>query len=468
MKRILLIIPLIFLLATGLVIGQETQKAGLILINNYSGVDTVGGNQLSRLVNERFTKAIRNSGSNQFLDYQQTEELLKQNEFQSYYEASNLCVREDLFKIGQKIGLTQLLVLEINGYNEIKKEKSNKSYQLLLSLKVYNCQDNNEFEYIGEGFGDGNREQAFSNAITQLVNNYYKKEISDPNIGNVRATNVPVIGNKTSLIYHMPDCLHPPASENCDRFNTRIEAETANFRPCPICFPSYKSYVYGDRNIEEGLGSEACGLLEYYYRLDHNPELIQRLEKIAEPIIADTIRKNVDYKFRILDSTEVNAFAASNGFIYVTKGLLDIIESDDELAFVLAHEIAHIEKKHAVINYKRAMALSFMAAIFIAGSGNDSKDNMETALFTSVMLNIIMKGYSREQEREADEVGFAHLKRTGKNYQEHRTLFGKFSDMRQKKIYAINKLFSTHPTPEQRKENLANYLKAYELLHSKL
>lgn len=216
------------------------------------------------------------------------------------------------------------------------------------------------------------------------------------------------------------------------------------------------------------MGSEACGLLEYYYRLDHNPELIQRLEKIAEPIIADTIRKNVDYKFRVLDSAEVNAFAASNGFIYVTTGLLGVIESDDELAFVLAHEMAHIEKKHAVINYKRAIALSFMAAIFIAGSSDNSKDAMENALFTTVMLNIIMKGYSREQEREADEVGLAHLKRIGKNYQEHQTLFGKFSDMRQQKIYAINKLFSTHPTPEQRLENLANYLKAYETLQSKM
>lgn len=198
LKKVFLLIFLVFLCVSGFVVGQETQTAGLILVNNYSGVDTVGGNKLSRLVEERFTKTIRETNSTIFLDFQQTEARLRGFEFQSYYEASNLCVSQDLFKIGQKMGLTQLLILEINGYSEIKKEKSKKSYQLLLSLKVYNSQENEEIEYIGEGFGDSNRDQAFSNAITQLVNNYQNKQSFDPNTGNVRAANVPVIGNKTS------------------------------------------------------------------------------------------------------------------------------------------------------------------------------------------------------------------------------------------------------------------------------
>ena len=139
--------------------------------------------------------------------------------------------------------------------------------------------------------------------------------------------------------------------------------------------------------------------------MSHDPEVLNRIEKVAAPIIANTGRKNFEYKFRLLDTDEVNAFAAPNGYIYVTKGLLKIIESDDELAFVLAHEIGHLEKKHAVIRYKRALGLSIFTSILIIGSqqSDDSKDDA-AALFASVMAAIINQGYSREQEKEADEL----------------------------------------------------------------
>jgi predicted Zn-dependent protease len=148
---------------------------------------------------------------------------------------------------------------------------------------------------------------------------------------------------------------------------------------------------------------------------------------------------------------------------------MKIVESDDELAFVLAHEIGHLEKKHAVIRYKRALGLSIFASILIIGSqqSDDSKDDA-AALFASVMAIIINQGYSREQEKEADEVAFTHLKRIGMDYQVYRVLLGKFLDMRERKIYFIEKMFATHPSPEQRIEHLDKYDQAYKELQSLL
>ena len=361
--------------------------------------------------------------------------------------------------------------MEINGYSEIKREKSKKSYQLLLALKVVDANSGSQTEYFGEGFSDGDSEAVFTNAVSQLINNYLNLQVNDPSTGNLRANNIQVMGNKSRRFYHLLQNRHQPKPENQILFNSRIEAEQSNYLPCPICFPGYKSFSYSDRNLEEALGNEACGMVEYYYRLYDNPTIMAWINRVAAPLIADTIRKNREYKFRILDTEEFNAFAAPNGYIYITKGLLDSIESDEELAFVISHEMGHIEKKHSVIMYKRAQAAVIFASILIAASGsnsNNSNDQVAAAIVTNVILNMIFKGYSREHEREADALALSHLKRTGMDQKIYLTLFGRFIDMRQQKLYAIDRLFATHPSPEDRIGYLDKCLQDYNDLQLKL
>lgn len=462
----ILLVLLIVIIFSIPVAGSEKISIGLLKVNNYSGVSTVAGSKLDYLVIDEFIKSIQAQDSIEFIGQDEIKTLMNKANLGNYYEAANLCTIEDLSAIGIKLGLDQLIILDINGYTEIKKEKSKKSYQLLLSLYVVNCNDITDLTLSGEGFSDGVRKEVFTNAVSQLINNYLNMEQTDQSMGNIRSLSVPVVGNKTSKMYHLLNINHTPLENNRENFNSRIEAEERQYHPCPICFPTYKSFLYSDREIEEKLGSDGCGTIEYYYRVEHNQELFARIERVAAPIISDTYRKNIDYKFRILDTSEVNAFASPNGNIYITKGLLNIVESDDELAFVIAHEMGHIEKKHAVIRYRRALAAMFLSALFLAS--NDNYEDPETTLLTVVMTELILKGYSREQENEADEVALAHLKRAGMDYNSFNMVMGKFIDMRQQKIYAIDKIFSTHPTPEKRIENLNEILKAYETLQQNL
>lgn len=464
---LLMVIFIAALFGVGSVVGADDTGIALITMNNLSGVEFVGGNKLTTSIGNLVSDYFKKDKTLTYYNPEKTREMMTKADLSLYYESSNLCTNEDMAKIGQKIGVSNLAVLEINGYTEIKKENSSKSYQLLLGLKVFNCNDGTVAEYQAEGLGDGERSKALLNAVTQLFNNYLNPQADDPNDGTLRANNIAVIGNKASKLYHLTETNHQPKVENQETFNTRTNAEQSQYRPCPICFPSYKSFSNGDRNIEENLGSEACGTIEYYYRLADDGEQIERLRKIAVPLIKNTIRKNYDYKFRILDTDEVNSFAAPNGYIYMTRGMLDIVESDDEIAMVIAHEMGHLEKKHAVVKYKQAIAVSFLTAIFIAGTSKDS--NAQTAtVFGVVMATLILKGYSQEQEKEADEVAVTHLKNTGLDSQSYHSLFGKLIDMRKRKIYAIDKIFSTHPTPENRIANLDNFLKAYADLQLKL
>jgi hypothetical protein len=459
---VLLLVLLCFQLPVN---GMQGNGLALISVNNFSGVDSVGSQKIDKLVSDEFSELIKANGSIQYLGLSKTEEKLKEAGLESYYEAANLCTEQEYTAIAKKLGTDHIGILDIYGYNEVKQEKSKKTYQLLLGLRVIDAADGSVTNYSGEGFSDKSRDEALANAVNQLISGY-RDQNSGEQSTSVRSYDAPVIGHKASGYYHLTDTHHAPSQANQISFEKRSEAEANGYKPCPICFPSYKSFSYSDRDLEEQLGQEGCGSIEYYYRVDHNPALIERLERVAEPLIQRSHRKNIDYKFRILDTPEVNAFAAPNGYIYVTKGMFDVVESDDELAFVISHELGHLEKKHAVIRYRRAVATALIASIFIASASNNNDQG--AALMATIMAGIVLRGYSREQEHEADQVAVARLKQANLDYQVYHTLMGRFMDMRKNRIYAINKLFATHPTPEARIEKLTNYLKAYETLQTKL
>ncbi len=448
------------------VLGAEQKSIALLAVNNYSGVDSVGGNKLARLVDAELTKAFKKQNRIRFIDQEPTADMLKQAGLDSYFDAATLCTNQDLNKIASRIGVDQLAVLDINGYSEVKREKSKKSYQLLLGLRVVG-KDGDELSFTGEGFSEGDKDGAFTNAIANLINDYFNLGNNDSNHGNVRSATASVIGNKTSKSYHLLNTHHQPAAANAENFASRTEAEQHGYKSCPICFPNYKNFDYADRALEEELGAEGCGTIEYYYRVEQNPVLMARLERVAAPLFNISYRKNVDFRFRILDSNEVNAFSAPNGYLYFTKGIMNVIESDAELGFVIAHEMGHIEKKHAIISYRRAVAASIIASIFIAANNNNN-NNQAANLLAVVMAQAILRGYSRDMEDEADAVAVAHLKQANMDYQAYTTVMGKFIDMRQAKLSAINKLFATHPAPEKRIEHLDKLVQSYNTLQSKL
>lgn len=471
-KRLLLLLVLGFVLS-GIIglnpVFAAEQTLGLLYANNYSGVESIGGSKLVTKVTTRFKENLKKQPAIVFSDDEKTKSLLNGAGLGTYYDCTNLCSTADILKIGTKIGLNYLAILDINGYNEIKKEKAKKSYQVSLGMRVYNCINGEDNYFSGEGLSDKDRDTAIGNAVEQLINNYLQLVADDPNTGNLRANTTAVIGNQQSKMYHLQDSHHSPSADNQAMFQTRSAAENEGYRPCPICFPAYSSFFYFDRDLENSLGNEACGTIEYNYRTEYDPEALKRIETVAAPLIADTYRKNFRYHFKLLDTDEVNAFSAPNGYIYLTTGLLNIIESDDELALVIAHEMGHLERKHAVVRYKQALAVSLFASIFAAtvASNNNSRDDA-AVLMTVVMAEIIMKGFSQEQEKEADEISLAHLKKIGMDSQVYHALMGKFIDMRSRKIYFIEKLFGTHPTPEKRIENLDKFLQSYQALQTKL
>ncbi len=114
------------------------------------------------------------------------------------------------------------------------------------------------------------------------------------------------------------------------------------------------------------------------------------------------------FTFTIVNSDEVNAFALPGGYVYVTRGLMALANSEAELAGVIAHEIGHVTARHSAQRYNQALFARLGAAMLGVAVGNRLISDL--AQFGAAAY---LQGYSREQEFEADQLGIRYLRGAG-------------------------------------------------------
>lgn len=226
---------------------------------------------------------------------------------------------------------------------------------------------------------------------------------------------------------------------------------------CLLPVASTEAALIGKQQ-EINMGKEAATQLENQYGLVHDEELQERVNRIGQDLVQYSGRKDLEYTFKVLNSQDVNALACPGGFIYVFKGLVDFMPSDDELAGVLGHEIGHVVKRHTVHQVEQQLALSLLSIVAGVAAG-DGGAGMILATTTSQAL---MAGYSRRDEREADEQGMALTEKAGYNPYSVYISMCKLDDLSKERNVPNYGLFSSHPETELRKSRA---LKALEPLH---
>lgn len=132
------------------------------------------------------------------------------------------------------------------------------------------------------------------------------------------------------------------------------------------------------------------------------------VREIGRKVTQETERPEVEYKFFVIDSPIVNAFALPGGYIYVSRGLLALANSEAELAAVIAHETGHITARHSAERYSHGVLASLGAAVISTAVGSDG---VSQAL--GVGSNLYLSSYSRGQENEADSLGLRYMTRGG-------------------------------------------------------
>ncbi|MBF0412213.1 MAG: M48 family metalloprotease [Desulfamplus sp.] len=159
------------------------------------------------------------------------------------------------------------------------------------------------------------------------------------------------------------------------------------------------------------------------------------------------------YHFLIQDSNEINALAAPGGFIFVTRGLLKCCRSEDALAGVLAHEIAHVQEKHGIQSIEKSRITSALTTIGVEGAKNFGSSELAslTSTFessiTDITSTLINSGYSRSFENSADANAVKILRRVG---YDPNGLFDMLDIMKSSLVPGRNDFGETHPTPTDR------------------
>lgn len=197
---------------------------------------------------------------------------------------------------------------------------------------------------------------------------------------------------------------------------------------------------------EIAIGESVAKQIEEKYPLADDPELQARVDRIGKSIVAVCDRPDLPYTFKVLDVNEVNAMAAPGGFVYVFKGLIDLMPTDDELAGILGHEIGHVVKRHSMGQLEKNLGMTILFGSVFGDSG---------VLLQTVALNAISAGYSRSDERQADLLGYQQSVKAG--YNQYGMLMGLT------KLYELNPnqksdLFSDHPEAAARIKLAKKYL----------
>jgi predicted Zn-dependent protease len=157
---------------------------------------------------------------------------------------------------------------------------------------------------------------------------------------------------------------------------------------------------------EQELGAEEAKKVEEGMGFADDSSFTPFLDQLGQRLAEHSPRKNVTFQFHIVDMAEPNAFALPGGYIYVSRGLLALTNTEGELAGVVGHEIGHVAGKHAVqrISKQAPFAVVFGLASGITGLVSSTVGDLIGGI-GNLAQSAIFSPYSRSQETEADEVG---------------------------------------------------------------
>lgn len=200
---------------------------------------------------------------------------------------------------------------------------------------------------------------------------------------------------------------------------------------------------------EIAIGRELAGTVLGAAPLVADPALQSYVNKVGRWIASQSERSDLPWRFGVIETPGINAFAAPGGFIMITRGLYQILENEAQLAGVLGHEIAHVLKRHHVTAMQKQGALQGVASLGQAALG--SRGGLGGAVGEQVVAagrELLTKGLDKEYEYEADHLGVVLAARAGYAPSGLVDVMHKLQAKAGEASLAL--LFSTHPHPSDR------------------
>ncbi len=201
-----------------------------------------------------------------------------------------------------------------------------------------------------------------------------------------------------------------------------------------------------ERAMGRQADEEVLGAMGAY----EDADLEAYVRSVGENLSSRSERTDLAWTFRVIDDPAVNAFALPGGYIYVTRGLLAHLSSEAELATVIGHEIGHVTGRHSVERLSKQQLASI-------GLGVGAIVSPEVARFGDLAqtgLGILFLKYSRDDERQADELGLRYMMRAGYDPRESPAVFRVLERVGETAGGRVPGWLATHPDPGARAETM--------------
>lgn len=209
-----------------------------------------------------------------------------------------------------------------------------------------------------------------------------------------------------------------------------------------------KSLVVIPTDSEVEIGKEVVKDVESKERVLNDPQVQNYVSNVGRRVANVCDRKDVKYSFKVLDSNEINAFACPGGFIYIYKGLMKQMDNEAQLAAVLAHEVGHVVARHSMKRLQAVYGYSILMEVALGDKLGQTAQQMVNAA-----AGLILLGYGRDNEYEADDYGILYAKKAGYNPKGMIQIFEKFKQMEGRPPSTFEKLLSSHPPASDRINN---------------
>src|SRR3989337_2541287 len=191
-----------------------------------------------------------------------------------------------------------------------------------------------------------------------------------------------------------------------------------------------------------------------HYQFVKDPEVVKLVNSVGRRIVK-TIGANPDsYHFFVVRENQPNAFAITGGYIFIFDGLLLQLRDEEELAGVLAHEIAHVERNHFFKDAKKVAALDIatIAAILLGGGGMAT-----TAIATQAKIDLRLQ-FSRANEAEASTYALRYLRTAGYSPRSLLDFFDNLIRYERFNPQLVPAYMATHPDLASRRDIVANFV----------
>ena len=208
------------------------------------------------------------------------------------------------------------------------------------------------------------------------------------------------------------------------------------------------------------IGRQSAVEIDRQLPILHEPVVEAHVNAIGKRLAGFIPGERYPYQFKIVNASDINAFALPGGYLYLNRGLIEAAKNEGQLVGVMAHEMAHVAMRHGT--NQASKAYMGQAGLGILGgllSKDDRSPDKVIGAVGGFGLNALFLNFSRTDEEQADIVGAQTMARAGFNPQDMVDFFEMLRDKQVGDPGKVEQFFSSHPAPKDRATRIRNEMK---------